>query len=147
MTYQIIYKLYTVDMLTCTFSCPSYTLNTHQWTILYFSFFSFSFIALKTQAPCRCNCFFVCTSPEFRCSLIKLTCMCCFHYISLSVKNGFNFAKCMLLEMVCRKYNFPTVSSAVAEVAILIITIPLCVTHKTLGPYIKHNNHLNFPGQ
>lgn len=49
----------------------------------------------------------------------------------------------MLLEVVFRKYNFPTVSSAVAEVAILIITIPQCVTHKTLGLYIKRNNHLN----
>lgn len=109
-------------------------------------FFPLIFIDCTENSPCNCDCFFLCSSPEFRCSLIKLTCICCFHYISLSVKNGFNFAKCMLLEMVCRKYNFPTVSSAVAEVAILIITIPQSVIHKTPGLYIKHNNHLNFPG-
>lgn len=76
---------------------------------------------------------FLPTPPEFKCSLIKVACKCCFYYISLSVKNGFNFAKCFLLEIVCRKNNFPTVSSAFAEAAVLITIIPQCVTRITVG--------------
>lgn len=111
-----------------------------------FPSFSLHWLHWKVKDLAIAMCFFFFFFSWVRISLIKLTCMCRFHYISPLVKNGFNFTKCLLLEILCRKCNFPTVSSAFAQVAVLMTTIPQCVTHKTLGLYIKPHNYLHFPG-